>query len=210
MTRDVLASTDRASLVNMTTSLRMIKDEADAATVEAQTGDVVHRFTFTNGSGGWCLTEVTTSCGDGLGSADIRSTPLSLARAHFRGDRTDSASIVKRVAVTDSASTDTSSILAYHLERGRLPQRRERWSEVELAELAGRYVDLVGDGLGRPTARLSAEYAAELGATSFSAGRMRALLAQARREGLLTKTKGRTAGGRLTSKAERLLSDVEQ
>jgi hypothetical protein len=152
---------------------------------------------------------VTTFCSDGLGVADIRSTPLSLARAYLREQHPDAASTVMNFAHSGRASPIKPVDREIDLLRGRVPQRRERWSEVELAELTARYAALVNDGLRRPTARLANEYAAELGATSFSSGRMRALLAEARQTGLLTRTKRNTAGGHLPRKAERLLGEEE-
>jgi hypothetical protein len=194
----------------MDTSLRLTESEADVVTVEARTGELLHRLRFTNSPNGWALTEVTTSCADGVSVAAIRSAPLSLARSYLRGERPDVASTVRRPSATGSASTDMREYGEYAAPPSRPPQRRERWDETELAELSARYVALVSDGLGRPTARLAAEYADELGMSSFSSGRMRALLAQARQAGLLSPTKRNTAGGHLTAKAERLLSEVKQ
>jgi hypothetical protein len=194
---------------SMTTSLKLVNEAADGVTIEARTEAVVHLFKFESSNDGWRLTEVTTLCSDGLGVADIRSTPLSLARAYLREQHPEAASAVMHPSRPGSASTTKPVVSEYDALRGRIPQRRERWSEVELAELAARYVDLVSDGLGRPTARLANEYATDLGTTSFSSGRMRALLAEARQTGLLTRTKGNKAGGRLTAKAERLLSEEE-
>lgn len=190
----------------MATRWSTTSDGADAVTIEAHDDGLCHRFTFRNDADGWRLIEVVTSCSDGVGAAEVRRVPIALAWDHLRDARGDSARAARSTEEVGMAAP-APSVREIDVLRGRDPvRRRTTWSDVELAQLAARYVELCADGLGKPTARLAEEAAAERGVESFSAARMRGLLAQARRSGLLTKTPGGTPGGRLTKRAERLLT----
>jgi hypothetical protein len=176
-----------------------------AVEVQAHSGDVVHLFRFVNVDEAWRLVEVVTQPqGRGVVVGDLRAVPLAGAWAWLRYNtatmqRTPDGDI-EHVIRSDGRGADR----PLSGEQERSPRSPKR-TETDLARIAARYVELVGDGLGQPVARLAEELADETGRGTFTAGRARALLADARSAGLLTQTRKSQPGGRLTAKAERLL-----
>jgi hypothetical protein len=80
---------------------------------------------------------------------------------------------------------------------------RSRSTDVERVRVVAKYVAKVQEGSRKPVAELAAE-------SNWSEGRLRQILAEARRRGWLTATPRRQAGGTLTEKALEILRRAEE